>query len=219
MDPQKLSAQELVQLCLASQDPALWCEFVRRFQPPISRAVLKSLRRWPSIHAEPALVDDLTQDTFMKLFANDYRALREFKFEHEAQFYGFLKIVASNVVHDYVRKIHNDKRGGGRQEEDFEEIACTVPAPRNSSQDPERQVLLAQIQRCLENLLRDDPHGDRDMTLFLLYFRVGFTAEAISRYPHFGLEIKGVESALLRLVRLVRARCLGEPGRKGAAGG
>lgn len=155
----------------------------------------------------------------MKLFANDYRALREFKFAHEPQFYGFLKIVASNVVHDYARKIHNEKRGSGRQDEDLEEVSSTLPAPRNSSQDPERQILLAEIQRCLENILRGDAHAERDMTMFLLYFRVGFTAQAIAANPYIGLEVKGVESALLRIIRLIRAKCSGESGRKGAAGG
>jgi hypothetical protein len=33
MDPQKLSAQELVRLCFRSQDEALWTVFVRHFAP------------------------------------------------------------------------------------------------------------------------------------------------------------------------------------------
>lgn len=43
MDPQKLSPQELVQLCLDSQDHASWTEFVRRFQTPITTAIARSI--------------------------------------------------------------------------------------------------------------------------------------------------------------------------------
>lgn len=41
MDPQELSAQKLVQLCLESQDEAMCTEFVRRFQPLIAEVVNK----------------------------------------------------------------------------------------------------------------------------------------------------------------------------------
>src|SRR5215831_10627914 len=62
MDPKKLSPQELVRLCLDSQDQASWTEFVRRFQPTIAGAVTKWLlhriRR-----ANPELIDDLVQET------------------------------------------------------------------------------------------------------------------------------------------------------------
>lgn len=42
-DPRKLSTQELVQLCLDSQDEASWTEFVRRFQLLIRDVVAKGV--------------------------------------------------------------------------------------------------------------------------------------------------------------------------------
>ena len=43
---------------------------------------------------------------------------------------------------------------------------------------------------------------DRDYKMFWLYFRDGFTALEISQLPDIGLKnVKGVESALLRLIK------------------
>jgi len=215
MDPKKLSTQELVQLCLSSQDQAPWAEFVRRFQPTISGVVRKRLRRWAT--PDPAVVDDLTQDTFLKLCANNYRALREFKFEHENAFYGFLKTIASNVVEDYIRSINNAKRGGRLKREDLEEVSITTPAPATVSERAEHRVLISEVKRCLDKQ-RDDPNFPRDSAIFWLYFQQGLTAKAISELPSIDLEVKGVESALLRLTRLVRAELGEKPGHRIASG-
>ncbi len=201
----KLSLWELVQLCLASQDSEPWLEFVSRVQPLISGVVRNCLRRW-SI-SDPALVDDLTQDTFLKLCDRDFRALREFHFEHEYSLYGFLKTVAVHVVHDHIRKI----RPWDPEPQDLETISPTMPARSSFAEDAQSQILMAEIQRCLEQELQNQPNCRRDITIFWLYYRCGFTAKDISRLPSIGLSVKGVESTLLRLTRLLRGRLGGRP--------
>jgi len=216
MDPKKLSIQELVQLCLSSQDQAPWSEFVRRFQPTISGVVRKRLRRWAT--PDPAVVDDLTQETFLKLCFNNYRALREFKFEqNENAFYGFLKTVAIHVVDDYIRSTNNEKRGGRLKKEDLEQVSITTPAPTAVTERAEHRVLISEVKRCLDKQ-RDDPNFPRDSAIFWLYFQQGLTAKAISQLPSIGLQVKGVESALLRLTRLVRAELGEKPGHGIASG-
>jgi RNA polymerase sigma-70 factor, ECF subfamily len=213
MDPKKLSLQELLQLCLATQDPALWQEFVCRFQSHISRVVKNTLRRCKWASPDLALVDDLTQDTFMKLCANDFRALREFHFEHENSFYGFLKTVASHVAQDYLRREYSSKHGGGLEEEDLD--SAIIPARASSAEDTHLQILIAEIQRILEEELGHEPNFQRDITIFWLYYRWGFTAKEISEIPSIALKVKGVESVLLRLTRLIRGRL----GGRGTASG
>jgi|SRR5689334_4590393 RNA polymerase sigma-70 factor (ECF subfamily) len=199
MDPQKLSPQELVQLCLDSQDHASWTEFVRQFQPTIAGAVAKHLflRR----RANPDLIDDLTQETYIRLFANNRKALRSFEFRHERAFFGFLKVVASHVVEDYIRKSSTPDPD---KEEDIDTIP--LPAPCNHDIDPaELAVLLREVDECLnENV--SDANFTRDYTIFWLYYRQGLSARAISELPGINLNVKGVESALLRLTCMLRAR-------------
>jgi RNA polymerase sigma-70 factor (ECF subfamily) len=206
MDPKKLSIQELLQLCLATQDPALWQEFVCRVQPLISKVVGRTVRRCRWGFSDPALVDDLIQDTFVKLFANDYRALREFQAEYENSFYGFLKTVASNVAQDYIRKADSSKRPDGRDQEDMEKAKETVPDKSSLAKDTHSQILMAEIQRILENELAHEPNFRRDIAIFWFYYRWGLTAKEISELPSIGLTVKGVESVLLRLIRLLRGR-------------
>ena len=216
MDPRKLSAKELVQLCLDSQDEALWTEFVRRFQPLIAGVVNKCvLRRGRS---NPTLVDDLVQDTYLKLCANNFKALRNFEFHHDNALFGFLKVIAANVVEDYYRGFRSQKRSSGLPEEDIEEVRNAVPANPRLYQPVEREILVSQIKQCLAELA-DEPNFVRDYTIFWLYYQHGLTAKAISQLPGIELSVKGVESSLLRLTCYVRSRLASEPGKRGASGG
>ncbi|HEY2496412.1 MAG TPA: sigma-70 family RNA polymerase sigma factor [Candidatus Angelobacter sp.] len=202
-DPRKLSAQELVQLCLDSQDEASWTEFVRRFQPTIAGVVTKCVRahmRQP----KPDLIEDLTQETFLKLVANDFKALRTFEFRHERAFFGFLKVVAMRVVEDYYRKLNSDKNNNGREEEDIDTATFPVTTkPRINAAD--LSILMREIDQCLTEQ-SSEPNFTRDYTIFWLYYRQGVTADAISSLPGIGLGVKGVESTLLRLIYMLRSR-------------
>jgi RNA polymerase sigma-70 factor (ECF subfamily) len=217
MDPRKLSVKELVSYCLDSQDQAGWTEFVRRFQPLIAGVVTKCVfkRKRP----KPDLVDDLVHDTYLKLLANDYKALRDFSFKDDHGFFGFLKVVASRVVEDYFRKINNQKNNCGLEEQDLEEVRIPVLFRSNSLRPAEMAILLEQIDRCLMKLA-SEPNFIRDRAIFWLYFRQGLTAKAISKLPGITLGVKGVESTLLRLTRYVKV-CLTNPPppKKRAAGG
>jgi RNA polymerase sigma-70 factor (ECF subfamily) len=216
MDLEKLSAQELVQLCLSSQDEAPWFEFVQRFRPLIFGVVSKSLRRW--VPPDRAVIDDLIQDTFLKLCANNFRALREFEYEHENSLFGFLKKVASNVVQDHIRSAYSQKRGSGREEEDIEKVSTTTSYSASFADEAHRDILIGEIKQCLDQHV-DDSQFPRDSAIFWLYYKQGLTAKAISQIPAIGLTVKGVESTLLRLTRLVRAKLTEKPARRIASRG
>ena len=70
MDCAALSTEELVLKCVESGDAAAWEEFIRRFQPPIARVVLRVARRWGAF--SPQLIDDLVQETYLKLCATTF---------------------------------------------------------------------------------------------------------------------------------------------------
>ena len=95
--------RELLHVCLGSGEQEQWQEFVRRTQPLIASVIMNTIRRWKE--PAPSLVDDLIQDTYVKLFANDRKALRSIKNEYENTIFGYLKVVASNVVRDHFRQI------------------------------------------------------------------------------------------------------------------
>lgn len=205
---QQLALSQLLQLCLRHGDEASWAEFIRCAQPVIAGVVVKAMRRWRS--PSPAMVDDLVQETYLKLCANDFKALREFVCEHDNALYGFLKVVATHAVHDHFRGSYSQKRGNGREDEELEQAGASRADSSTSVERMERGILLQEISQCLESRAAG-PHFARDYAIFWLYYVQGYTAKAIARLPNIGLTIKGVESTLLRLTRLVREGLTGKP--------
>lgn len=112
MDMSAISSEELTLLCVDAGEAAAWTEFVRRFQKPIALTVLRISRRWGL--AALSTVDDLVQDTYVRLCADRCRLLRDFKTGPSGSdsLVALVRVVASNVAHDYFRSKTAQKRGG-----------------------------------------------------------------------------------------------------------
>ena len=201
VESKELTPLELVRYCLSSQDEGAWGEFVRRFQPLIASVIIKTLHRGPFLNT--GLIDDLVQETYIKLFAHNSKALREFNSRHEKGFFGFLRVVASNVVQDHLRSHYSQKRGSGKVGEDLELISARVLSHKGSVDKAERRVLLAQIKKRLRDHIQEVDFS-RNYAIFQLYFEHGLSARAIADMPNIGLSTKGVESALVRLIRMLK---------------
>jgi RNA polymerase sigma-70 factor, ECF subfamily len=196
MAQDETSIRDLLHLCLSSDGEEQWREFVRRTQPLIASVIINTVRRWKT--PAPSLVDDLIQDTYVKLFANDKKALRAIKNEYENTIFGYLRVIASNVVRDHFRQPANKA--------DEIEISDAVfpPGPR----DRERLEFLQkkeQIKRILEMLSVSETY-DRDAGIFWFFYEQGYTAKEISLLPAVGLTVKGVEAVLFRVARFVREK-------------
>ncbi len=196
----QLNLYELLQECLRAQNEELWAEFIRRSQPVIAAVIINRTRRGGRIAT--SVVDDLVQDTYLKLFDNDCRALREFKCEHENALYGFLKVAACSVVNDHFRGWLTQKRGCGVQPAHLDDITSVEV---NIKGHVETQVMLCEIGRLLASRSADSTF-QRDCTIFWLYYQYGLTCRDIAQVPFVGLTVKGVESTVLRLTRYVRGR-------------
>ena len=96
IDYRQLGSPELIAECVATQQAAAWQEFVRRFQPLIAGVVARTAGRWTS--ATASLVDDLVQETYVKLCTEEFRRLREFESWHDDAIYGYLKAIAYRVT-------------------------------------------------------------------------------------------------------------------------
>ena len=149
------------------------------------------------------MVDELVQETYLKLCADDCRLLRTFHATHEDAIYGFVKVLTANLVHDHFKATRSKRRGGNSQTASLEAEASAPPSALGSVEEIERGVLLREIDTCLRSMDKG-AHAERDRRVFWLYFRAGLSANAIADLPSIGLSTKGVESSLLRLTRLVR---------------
>lgn len=207
---------ELIRACCDPQNAAAWREFVQKFHKLIAGVVLRTCARWGE--RSPNVADDLVQDTYLKLCAENCRLLKEFENQHPNAIYGYIKVMAANIVNDHFRAVHAEKRGGGKAPEEITEGQCaTEPSQSGSRHAIERDVLLAEIDRCLERCAQGET-AQRDRLIFRLYYRQKFTAKEIAALPEVGLTVKGVESAIFRLTGLVRAEIASAKRRAKAAG-
>ena len=196
MAQEETSIRDLLHLCLSSDGQEQWREFVRRTQPLIASVIINTVRRWKT--PAPSLVDDLIQDTYLKLFANDKKALLAIKNEYENTIFGYLKVIASNVVRDHFRQPVNKA----------DEIELSDAVMQPGPQDRERLEFLhkkEEIKGILETLSSSETY-DRDVAIFWLFYEQGYTAKEISLLPAIGLTVKGVEAVLFRLARYARER-------------
>jgi RNA polymerase sigma-70 factor (ECF subfamily) len=184
----------------------VWAEFIRRFHPLISTVVLRTARQWGE--PIPSLIDDLAQETYLKLCADDCRLLKNFRSHYPSAIFGFLKVVTANVVHDHFKASRAAKRGAGGffaslQDSEGNETCAANTSTRSPSSAVEQTILLNEIDRCLLEGVAPSELG-RSRRIFWLYYRCGLSARAISALPNVQLTTKGVESTILRLNRLVR---------------
>jgi RNA polymerase sigma-70 factor (ECF subfamily) len=200
------STDDLVKVCAGSKNPAAWEEFIRRFHPVIARVVMRTARRF----GEPSrqVLDDLIQETYLKLCEDDSRLLRSFQPRFPDAIFGFLKVVAANVVRDHYKFALAEKRGAGQTDALWEGTRPAPASPAVGNFDAmERHIFLQQVDEVLTRSAAGEEQT-RNRAIFWLYYRHGLSANAIASLPAFGLTTKGVESTILRMTRMIRSHML-----------
>jgi RNA polymerase sigma-70 factor (ECF subfamily) len=196
-----IEANQLARQCAYSTHAPEWEQFVRLVTP----VVALTARRVSMLWNEPSnsAVGEIVQDVFLKLCEDDRRILREFEDRGNNSFLKLLRMITASVATDYFRRTRAEKRGGLKGAVPLESSLIEEDlSDGHATWAVEWPALLAQLDGLLR--LYPDAVSPRDRRLFWLYYRHGLTANAIARIPAMELSAKGVESALLRLVRLLR---------------
>lgn len=197
-----VSCEQLIQVCGDSDDADAWEEFVSRFQRSITLSVIRTTHPWNDTPRQ--VIDDLVQDTYLKLCADRCRLLRDFAAKHPDAIPAYIRTVAINVVHDHFKAHYSQKRGAGKVHESLDDVHPQAGSQRTGGENAmERVILLKQIDECL-TACAVGPDQERDRLIFWLYYQQGMSAKAIAALPAIGLTAKGVESAIFRLTGLVR---------------
>jgi RNA polymerase sigma-70 factor (ECF subfamily) len=181
------SPEALLWACADLRHTQAWERFLRRFNPLIVATVVRTIRRYGFDSA--GLSDDLAQDVYLKFSANRAKVLREFKPRCPGAVFGYLKVIAANVVHDHFKSKagkHPDQSG--------------LPSDLAGKDEAEWRMLL----RDIDDLLKQPPVVERDRQIFWLYYRQGMSAKEIAAISSLNLTIKGVESVIVRLNQFVR---------------
>jgi RNA polymerase sigma factor (sigma-70 family) len=163
----------------------------------IAAAVFRTIGRWGS--RDRSVADDLIQDTFARLCAHDFRALRNFRGQDSNALNAYLRVIAASVATDRFRAEHAPALSL-----DDPDGAPAVVDDR-PSREIERNLLLDRIDKCL------DTQKERDRRIFWLYHRHGFAPKSIAALPAVGMGTSGVETLLYRLTKVV-ADCVKKGG-------
>ena len=180
-----------------------WEEFIRRFHAVIAGTVTRCARRF--CETTPELIDDLVQQTLLKICANRYRIVRDFEPQSPDAIIGFLKTVAFNVTLDYFRIGMTEKRGSDLADAALETYAKSTVADSEGLPKVEREILFRPDRRTPGRPAKKT--GVRATgRIFWLYYRHGMTARTIAAIPGLGLTQKAVESVIQCLTSHVQAR-------------
>ncbi len=96
-----MNAAETFRACLEIGDEASWRAFVARFQPLLAASIARVVMRYGP--ANPALTDDLVQETYLRLCRDNCRVLHSFEARHDEAIFGYLKVIATSVALDHFR--------------------------------------------------------------------------------------------------------------------
>lgn len=193
MDFGSLTIRELLKYCLDTEDESAWNEFLRKVQPTAATTIIRAL----DFKAEPSMVDDLVQNTWLKLFANNREPLRRIRGDHDNSIFAYVKRTAFNVAQDHIRSLRPIDLAESIDDPDF------VEPPNDQYKADFGDARIEDIERCLKELSHE-PNFQRDYNIFWLHYRQGYTAKEIAQLPSITegkkrLEEKGVEGVLYRL--------------------
>jgi RNA polymerase sigma-70 factor, ECF subfamily len=205
VDYSTMTIEELLWACVHTQNAEAWREFIRRSHRLIAIVAQRTARRWSKESYQ--VLDDLIQETYLKLYANGSQLLRMSHSTSEAAFYGYIKVLTINLVHDHFRAERTLRRGSDMQRIATPEFRVSgvgdAPDRESASNEGEHNILLREIDMCLR-MIAHGPNGSRDRRVFWLYYGVGLSARAIAELPAVGLTTKAIESTLRRMTQDVR---------------
>jgi RNA polymerase sigma-70 factor (ECF subfamily) len=202
-----LSLKDVVCLCAGPSDDEAWEEFISRVGRPISLTVMRIASLW----GEPSrpLVEDLVQTTYLKLWEDGCRLLRNFAIQYPEAILGYVKKTAANATHDHFKHRRSQSSGGDQAHVSTSDVD---PEAGNSADGSQEKiafgVFLNEIDEHLKRGLTG-PDQERDRMIFWLYFRQGMSAKEIASLPAIGLSAKGVGSAIERAKHCIRVQVLG----------
>ncbi|HEV3039491.1 MAG TPA: sigma-70 family RNA polymerase sigma factor [Candidatus Angelobacter sp.] len=195
-----LPIDDLLQQCAENTADFAWREFVQRFDSLITGTVRRTCREWPG--TSPDIVEDLIQETYLKLCANNFSLLVNFQFRHPNSFLGCIKTVATNVVYDYFRSAHAFKRDMARNV-DLDHAINHLHEGDGEEKWLDIKILMDQVDALLQQC-NSGPGKKMDRKIFWLYYHHGLTAKAIAMSFGKGMTTKSVEGTIARLTKFVK---------------
>lgn len=225
----ELSNRDLVnRLVKAGPEDHAWLEFITRFQPRIRRLAYRAYSAEAIRHSgvdasRPGeVIDDLTQEVFIRLIDAERRALAAFRGLSENSIYTYLHTIAVNLVRDHFKKLRAQRRPPAATS--LNEPLRTADGPAENSTlgdylpsadpNPEEIAESLELERRISSAVAESTLSSissRDRLIFRLIFVQGLSVEDVASYRGMKLSTSGVEKRV-RKIRVVVKKILAEEG-------
>lgn len=203
-----MSDEELIGACAGSDEPAAWLEFQRRFHRTIAGAIIRIM----GYRTPPDILENLVQETYLKLCAGDRKLLRTLVEQRAGGIRKYVKLTAESVASDERKRRKAEKRPDDEKAQTLED--WDTADPQLDEEAVHQRILLEQI-RPLVTACAGTRDCARNCTIFWLRHLQGMTTAEIARLPEVKLGEKGVSTLLDRMFRCVRQKMAGGNGAAG----
>ena len=220
--------RELIsRLVTAGPEDPIWLEFIARFQRSIRGMIYRAYRDerdravGVDIGSAPELIEDLTQEVFVRLVNGDRRALARFRGLNEYSIFTYLSTISVNLVRDHFKSLRAQRKP--RRASSIQEPLRTADGPSSAtlgdvlaSPDPGPDTIAETMelrQRLHEAV--DEASSDcsgRDRLIFRLYFVEGLTIGEVAAIRTVGLSTSGVEKRVRKIRTAIKKKLEEEGG-------
>jgi RNA polymerase sigma factor (sigma-70 family) len=164
----------------------------------------------------PELLEDLTQEVFVRLVQGDRRALARFQGLNEHSIFTYLTTISVNIVRDHFKALRaqrKPRRGSSIQDPLRTADGPWVKATLGdvlASQEPGPDTVAenAELRRRLHEAVDEATHdcSGRDRLLYQLYFVEGLTIAEISAIRSVRLSRSGVEKRVRKIRNTIQKK-------------
>jgi len=224
---QGLDGVALVRRCAeGAEDSEAWQEFLYRFLARIRYFVARAMPAaasgreggaWSLPGERRPEVEDLAQETLLRLTADGCRLLKRFHGETEEAVLRYLSVVATSVVLDHFRVQRRARRLA--HDTPLQEVDPEVLGRIGLQRDDlriEQAILVRELLALVEDGLREEVADvaarRRHLLIFKLHVFDGLSLAQIARFGGIGLSKNGVDKTLTRIRERLRERLCGTRG-------
>ena len=214
MQLSKLKNTDLVSLC--SREPwnrKAWLEFYNRFDDRIRLVIYRECKALGIDNRDVQFqetVEDLVQDVYMRLIANNCKALNDFIGASENSVYTYLGIIARNVVINHSTKINAQKRPNVERSIDevfdISEKGGKIRIKnigRSTFDELEVEFLKEEIEVIMDQIVTGS-HKHRNKLIIKLNIYEGLSAEQIANQLPYEMSRKTVSNIITKIKQKLR---------------
>jgi DNA-directed RNA polymerase specialized sigma24 family protein len=178
-----LPSARLFELCASCfEDDRYWEEFVRRFNHNLTRSVYHAYRRFSSeSQLHYWVLSELLQESYLKILKDRCASLRRFRGQTELEAEVYLMHIATSVTIDEIRRQQSLKRQISFVPLEKSQLLEKLwdwqeKTPSLYTDELAEYELIRLLRRTFTG-----ENSQRDILIFLLYFREGLTPQEIAR--------------------------------------